>query len=88
MVHNPSNRNALELTIEQVFFLRLMLHDFFNTTHASNGRKYQVEFNPFPAKRFPIDEYNRLALDRVKSISALSAQSAVNWLTAKFNLKK
>ena len=28
--------------------------------------------NPFLSKRFPIDEENRLALDRVKSISALS----------------
>ena len=26
--------------------------------------------NPFPPKGFPIDEENRLALDRVKSISA------------------
>ena len=33
--------------------------------------------NPFPAKGFPIDESNRLALDRVKSVSALSAHSAV-----------
>ena len=33
--------------------------------------------NSFPAKGFPIDELNRLALDRVKSISALSAHSAV-----------
>ena len=31
-------------------------------------------FNPFPSKRFP---KNRLALDRVKSISAPSAHSAV-----------
>ena len=36
--------------------------------------------NPFPSKGFPIDEYNRLALDRVKSISALSAHSAVKGL--------
>ena len=28
------------------------------------------EFNPFTPKGFPIDEYNRLALDRVKSISS------------------
>jgi len=31
--------------------------------------------------RFPIDELNRLALDRVKSISALSTHSAVKGLT-------
>ena len=40
-----------------------------------------LEFNPFPSKRFPIDEYNHLALDRVKSVSALSAHSAVKGLT-------
>ena len=34
-----------------------------------------VSNNPFPAKGFPIDELNRLALDRVKSIGALSARS-------------
>ena len=37
--------------------------------------------NPFLSKGFPIDEQNRLALDRVKSISALSAHSAVKGLT-------
>ena len=36
--------------------------------------------NPFPSKGFPIDEENRLALDRVKSISALSAHSEVKGL--------
>ena len=36
--------------------------------------------NPFPSKGFPIDEYNRLALNRVNSVSALSAQSAVKGL--------
>ena len=38
----------------------------------------EILFNPFPTKGFPIDEYIRLAfkLDRVKSISALSAHSA------------
>ena len=41
---------------------------------------FSSQFNPFPAKGFPIDEYNRLALDRVKSISALSAHSAVKGL--------
>ena len=35
----------------------------------------------FTAKGFPIDEFNRLALDRVKSISALSAHSAVKGLS-------
>ena len=28
-----------------------------------------ILINPFSAKGFPFDEYNRLALDRVKSIS-------------------
>ena len=37
--------------------------------------------NPFPSKGFPIDEQNRLALARVKSISAQSAHSAVKGLT-------
>ena len=37
-------------------------------------------FNPFPSKGFPIDEQNRLALDREKSISALAAHSAVKEL--------
>ena len=32
---------------------------------------------PFHSKGFPIDEYNRLALDRVKPITAPSAYSAV-----------
>ena len=36
--------------------------------------------NPFPSKGFPIAEQNRLALDRVKSISALSAHLAVKGL--------
>ena len=40
--------------------------------------------NPFPAKGFPINEQNRLALDRVKSISALSADSAVKGLIGTF----
>ena len=29
------------------------------------------EFNPFTPKGFPIDEYNRLALDTEKSIGSL-----------------
>ena len=37
--------------------------------------------NPFPSEGFPIDEKNRLALDRVKCRSALRAQSAVKGLT-------
>ena len=37
-------------------------------------------FNGFPSKGFPIDEENRLALDRVKSISSLSADWAVKGL--------
>ena len=37
-------------------------------------------YNPFPSKGFPIDEQNRLALDRVKSISALSAHLALKGL--------
>ena len=36
--------------------------------------------NPFPSKGFLIDEWNRLALDRLKSISALSAHAAVKGL--------
>ena len=44
--------------------------------HVAPGRG----LNPFPSKGFPIDEWNRLALDRVKSISALSAHSAVKGL--------
>ena len=39
-----------------------------------------VASNPFPANGFPIDKLNRLALDRVKSISALSTCSAVKGL--------
>ena len=34
-------------------------------------------FNPLTAKGFPIDKLNRLALDRVKSISAMGAPAAV-----------
>ena len=37
--------------------------------------------NPFTAKGFPIDEYNRLALDRVKSVSSLRAPTAVKAFT-------
>ena len=40
-----------------------------------------ILLNPFPSKGFPIVEPNRLALDRVKPISALSAHSAVKGLT-------
>ena len=40
-----------------------------------------IQLNPFPSKGFPIDEWNRLALDRVKSIIALSAHSAVKGLS-------
>ena len=36
--------------------------------------------NPFTAKGFPIDELNRLALDRVKSIPALRAPTAAKAL--------
>ena len=43
-------------------------------------------FKPFPSKDFPIDEYNRLALDRVKSISAVSAHSAVKGLSRPYAL--
>ena len=34
-------------------------------------------FHPFNAKGFPIDEKNSLALDRVKSVSVMSAPTAV-----------
>ena len=46
---------------------------------ASLQQKVQL-FNHFLSKGFPIDELNRLALYRVKSISALSAHSAVKGL--------
>ena len=36
--------------------------------------------NPFTAKGFPIDELNRLVLDRVKSITALCARTAAKAL--------
>ena len=39
-----------------------------------------VDINPFPAKGFTIDEQNRLALNRVKSVSALSTHTAVKGL--------
>ena len=39
-----------------------------------------------PRVQFPIDELNRLALDRVKSISALSTHSAVKGLTPEFDV--
>ena len=39
-----------------------------------------MPFHPFPSKGFPIDEQNRLALDRVRSMSALSAHAAVKGL--------
>ena len=42
-------------------------------------------FNPFPAKGFPIDESNRLALDRVKSISVMRVPSAVKALKETYN---
>ena len=42
--------------------------------------KAHKQLNPFPSKGFPIDEQNRLALGRVKSISNLSAHSAVKGL--------
>ena len=32
----------------------------------------RLNVNPFPSEGFPIDESNRLALDRVKSVSALT----------------
>ena len=35
----------------------------------------EKRLNPFPSRRFPIDEKNRLELDRVKSISALGTHS-------------
>ena len=58
-----------------------MFHGY-NT--IANGESFQLIvswINPFPAKGFPIDELeNRLALDRVKSVSALSGHTAVNGL--------
>ena len=51
--------------------------------HASylTSLKRREFLNPFPSKGFSIGEQNRLALDRVKSISALSAHSAAKGLT-------
>ena len=51
-------------------------------TESVDGDIFDV-VNPFPSEGFPIDEYNRLALDRVKSISALSTHSAVKGLNNK-----
>ena len=53
--------------------------------HSGRCINWDIVFdvvNPFPSKGFPIDESNRLALDRVKSTSALSAHSAVKGLRA------
>ena len=50
---------------------------YWHSTQELNQTKC---FNPFTAKGCPIDEWNRSALDRVKSISALSAHSAVKGL--------
>ena len=53
----------------------------FDSHWLKNWREsFKPTINPFPSKGFPIDEWNRLALDRVKSISALSAHSAVKGL--------
>ena len=51
-----------------------------NKTYSQPRLHYITKINPFPSKGFPFDEQNRLALDRVKSISALSAHSAVKGL--------
>ena len=50
-------------------------------------RKVHLSLNPFPAKWFPIDEYNCLTLNKVKSISALRAHSAVERLSNTVTLK-
>ena len=42
--------------------------------------------NPFTAKGFPIDELNRLALDRVQSISVMRAPTAVKALVIIFRV--
>ena len=39
-----------------------------------------IDFNPFTAKGFPIDELTRLALDRVKSVSVMSAPTDLKGL--------
>ena len=36
--------------------------------------------NPFMSEGFPIDEYNRLALDRVQSISVMSVPTDLKGL--------
>ena len=48
--------------------------------HNSTVDHRNLVFNPFTAKGFPIDEYNRLALDRVKSVSFMRAPTAVKVL--------
>ena len=59
---------------------RLCQGDILLRVHNSSENTLSGCINPFPSKEFPIDEQNRLALDRVKSISALSAHSAVKGL--------
>ena len=51
-----------------------------NSFNVKDLPHFAMLLNPFPSKDFPIDELNRLALDRVKSISALSAHPAVKGL--------
>ena len=50
--------------------------------HIKFGLLSSKLLNLLPSKAFPIDDY-RLALDRVKSISALSAHSTVKGLIIK-----
>ena len=50
----------------KVKFVNLVSH-IFNKSQPVVLRVYCL--NPFSAKGFPIDEKNRLALDRVKSVS-------------------
>ena len=48
------------------------------TTYKEKFEETLCVVNPFLPKRFPIDEQNRLALDRVKSTKVLVGQERVN----------
>ena len=47
------------------------------TIYTFNGDIGNDVVNLFPSKEFPIDEQNRLALDRVKSTKVLAGQERV-----------
>ena len=60
--------NAREL----VYFKALFSLSYFLVSESLNCMVHR-EVNPFHPKGFPVDEENHLALDRVKSISAILA---------------